>query len=122
MTGTCLWSPSRKKKKAFSDVGNNEGILKQRWTAAKFVQGQLRVIIDNSYANLEVANPQATSISHDEFVKMIGPALGHIPSADTRAILKRSVFIVFAKGCVYHRPPSQDVRPVTRVPQGYLGG
>ena len=49
-------------------------------------------------------------------------ALGHIPSADTRAILKRSVFIVFAKGCVYHRPPSQDVRPVTRVPQGYLGG
>ena len=33
------------KKKSFSDVGNNEGILKERWTAAKFVQGQLRVII-----------------------------------------------------------------------------
>ncbi|CAE7370889.1 unnamed protein product [Symbiodinium microadriaticum] len=77
------------KKKTFSDVGNNEGEM--------------------------VANPQATSISHDGFVKMIGPALGHIPSADTRAILKRSVFIVFAKGCIYYRPPSQDVRPATRV-------
>ena len=39
-----------------------------------------RVIIDNSYANLEVANPQATSISHDEFVKMIGPALATFPA------------------------------------------
>ena len=104
-----------KKKKAFSDVGNNEGILKERWTAAKFVQGQLRIVIDNSYAELEVKNPDAASISHDDFVNMIKPAIGHIPSADTRAILKRSVFIVFAKDCTYYRPPSQDVLPVMRM-------
>ena len=104
-----------KKKKAFSDVGNNEGILKERWTAAKFVQGQLRIVIDNSYAELEVKNPDAASISHDDFVNMIKPAIGHIPSADTRAILKRSVFIVFAKDCIYYRPPSQDVLPVMRM-------
>ena len=53
----------------------------------------LRIITGSSYADLEVANPEATSISHDGFVKMIGPAIGHIPSADTRAIHKRSVFI-----------------------------
>ena len=46
---------------------------------------------------------------------MVAPALDHIPSTDTRAILKRSVFIVFAKDCIYYRPPSQDVRPVMRV-------
>ena len=38
-----------KKKKAFSDVGDTETILKERWTAAKFVMHQLRVILDNQY-------------------------------------------------------------------------
>ena len=62
-----------------------------------------------------MANPDAVSISHDDFVKMIRPAIGHIPSTDTSAILKRSVFIVFAKGCIYCRLPSQDVHPVMRM-------
>ena len=38
--------------------------------AAKFVQGQLRIVIDNSYAELEMTSPDATSISHDDFVKI----------------------------------------------------
>ena len=41
--------------------------------AAKFVQGQLRSVIDNSFAVLEMTNPDATSISHDDFVKMMKP-------------------------------------------------
>ena len=95
-------------------------MLNERWTAAKFVQGQLRIVIDNSYAELEVTNPDATSISHDDFVKMIRPAIGHMPSADSRAILKHRVFF----SCLL--PPSlaryQASHANEMGPQGYLGG
>ena len=95
---------SIKKKKAFSDVGDNEGILKERW---QFVKGQLRVVID--------IDPDTTEISHESFVQMIRPTIGYIPDADTRAILKRSVFIVFTKDSIYYRPPSEQVISVKNV-------
>ena len=41
-----------KKKKAFADVGDNEGILKERWNAAKFLKNQLRIVVDNAYSPL----------------------------------------------------------------------
>ena len=97
-----------KKKKAFADVGDNEGILRERWTAAKFVKGQFRIVIDNEYVPLELSDPEASFVTHEDFVKMIRPAIGYISDADTRAILKRSVFIVFTKPAIYYRPPSEQ--------------
>ena len=47
--------------------------------AAKFVQGQLGIVIDDSYAELETTNSDATSISHDDFVKMIKPGAPLMP-------------------------------------------
>ena len=38
-----------KKQKAFSDVADQETLTRERWTAAKFHQNQLRIVIDNSY-------------------------------------------------------------------------
>ncbi|CAE7863483.1 unnamed protein product [Symbiodinium microadriaticum] len=104
-----------KQKKAFSDVGNIEGILKEPWNAAKFVQGQLRIVIDNTYAADGVIAPEVSMLSHDDdFIEMIRPAIGYISDADSRAILKRSVFMVFTNDSIYYRPPSERPMDVRR--------
>ena len=108
-----ICAESVKKKKAFADVGDEEGMLKERWNAAKFVKGQSRIVVDNAYVALEV-DLNASDISHEEFVKMIRPVLGYISDTDTRAILKRGCFIVFTKDSVYFRPPSQHEKRVSR--------
>ena len=106
-----------KKKKAFSDVGDQETILKERWTAAKFVQHQLRVVLDNQYDPSE--EPEETTlqskISHSVFMKMVRPALGYIANADSRAILKRAAFMIFTKEWVYYRPPTEKEVEVARL-------
>ena len=103
-----------KKKKAFSDVGDEETILKERWTAAKFVQHQLRIVLDNQYEPKDqpedTGMPDSLSISHAAFMKLVGPAIGYIASADAMAILKRAVFIVFAKDHIYYRPPAKGMQ------------
>ena len=38
-----------KKLKAFGDVGDEESMTRARWTSAKFVRHQLRVVLDNAY-------------------------------------------------------------------------
>ena len=70
-----------KKKKAFSDVSDTEALTKERWTAAKFVQNQLRIVIDNSYDPLQEPSMPTDlnpTISHESFMKMIRPALGSL--------------------------------------------
>ncbi|OLQ01407.1 hypothetical protein AK812_SmicGene15849 [Symbiodinium microadriaticum] len=104
---------SVKKKKAFADVGDEEGMLRERWNAAKFVKGQARIVVDNAYVALEVPL-DASDISHEDIVKMIRPVLGYISDTDTRAILKRGCFIVFTKDSIYFRPPSQHEKSVSR--------
>ncbi|OLQ12517.1 hypothetical protein AK812_SmicGene3591 [Symbiodinium microadriaticum] len=107
---------SIKKKKAFCDVGDTEGILKERWTAAKFTKHQLRIIIDNSYNDKDIPNMPPQDIDHSDFISIVRPAIGHISDADTRAILKRSVFIVFGRDSIFIRLPSERVTSVTRFP------
>ncbi|CAE7323724.1 unnamed protein product [Symbiodinium sp. CCMP2592] len=106
-----------KKKKAFSDVADTETLTRERWTAAKFKQNQLRVVIDNAYERVQepeiVPGPNPT-ISHDDFVKMIRPALGDISSVDTMAIFKRSVFFLVTKTSVYWRLPGPLEKPINR--------
>ena len=70
-----------KKKKAFSDVADTETLTRERWTAAKFKQNQLRVVIDNAYepAHEPPIEPGLDPvIDHDTFIKLIRPALGNL--------------------------------------------
>ena len=70
-----------KKKKAFSDVADTETLTRERWTAAKFKQNQLRVVIDNAYEEAhepEIEPGTNPVVSHKDFVKMIRPALGNL--------------------------------------------
>lgn len=113
-----------KKKKAFSDVSDQETILKERWTAAKFVQHQLRIVLDNQYdpADEPEEVPLQKGITHSAFMKLVRPALGYISGADSRAILKRAAFMVFSKNWVYYRPPTEKEVEVLRLkwPRGDL--
>ncbi|CAE8687369.1 unnamed protein product [Polarella glacialis] len=108
-----------KKKKAFSDVGDAETILKERWNAAKFVQHQLRIVLDNAYDPIyepeDDGTDESLTVSHLVFMKIIRPALGFITNADSMAILKRGVFVVFGKQHIYYRPPSAQDMVVKRI-------
>ena len=55
-------------------------------------------------------------------MKLVRPALGYISAADSRAILKRAVFMVFSKNWVYYRPPTEKEVEVLRLkwPRGDL--
>ena len=111
----------KKKKKAFADVADDETMTWERWTNAKFVRNQLRIVLDNAY-NPE-AEPQTETdfmdqertIPHEAFYSMIRPALGNISVTDAMAILKRSVFVIFSKKFVYYRLASQQPAPVERL-------
>ena len=84
-----------KKKKAFSDVSDEETLTRERWTAAKFVQNQLRIVIDNSYAPAhEPTMPMDInpSIPHEDFIKMLRPALGALPVYAMLSYLVQSIF------------------------------
>lgn len=111
---------SVKKKKAFCDVADDETMTRERWTNAKFVRNQLRIVLDNAYnPEAERADDHtdaALTIKHEDFYKMIRPALGNIAVTDGMAILKRSAFIVFSKSFVYFRLPSQEPIDVRRIP------
>ena len=106
-----------KKKKAFSDVCDQETILKERWTAAKFVQHQLRIVLDNQYdpADEPPEVPLEDFISHTAFMKLVKPALDYIANADARAILKRAAFMVFTKNFIYYRFPTEKEVDVKRL-------
>ena len=67
-----------KKKKAFSDVADTQTLTKERWTAAKFVQNQLRVVIDNAFEpekEQTISVDPNPTISHDQFLDIIRPAI-----------------------------------------------
>ena len=88
-------------------------MTRARWTSAKFVCCQLRVVLDNSY------NPGAgpggnnlesdRNVSHEDFFLMILPALGSMPRTrtDAMAILKRNAFIIFGQKHITYRLPSE---------------
>lgn len=101
-----------KKKKAYSDVTDEESMTRARWTNAKFVRNQLRIVLDNSYNPDAEPEDEGTESSlevlHKDFFLMIRPALGSMSRTDAMAILKRAAFIVFGKEHVYFRVPSEQ--------------
>ena len=94
--------------KSFLDVGENT-LCDARYTPAKFVRNQLRVLLCNNWD--ATAEPQALMQCNDEqtFMKMIQPAIGYVPHAHKMAVLKRSVTIVAGARGVYVRLPSEHV-------------
>ncbi|CAE7556086.1 unnamed protein product [Symbiodinium microadriaticum] len=105
-----------KKKKAFSDVADTETLTKERWTAAKFVQNQLRVVIDNAFEpekEQTISVDPNPTISHDQFLDIIRPAIRDMSTADIMAILKRSVFVVVGKEIVYWRLTVRNLASTT---------
>ena len=101
-----------KKKKAFADVADDETMTRERWTTAKFVRNQLRIVLDNAY-NPEVEPQTETdfmdqerAIPHEAFYSMIRPALGNISVTDAMAILKRCLCHLLQKVCVLPPPVS----------------
>ncbi|CAE7783419.1 unnamed protein product, partial [Symbiodinium necroappetens] len=86
--------------------------------AVKFTKHQLRIIIDNSYNDKDKDTPSMwhQNIYHCDFISIVRPAIGHISDADTRAILKSSVSIVFGHDSIFIRFPSERVTSVTRFP------
>lgn len=114
-----IGSESAKKKKAFSDVGDIETILKERWTAAKFVMSQLRVVQDNPcYPDAKPQDngtPDALIVHRQVFLRMIRPAIGYISLTDSMAILKHVTFVVSGKNRIYYRTPNEQQVPVRRI-------
>ncbi|OLP94327.1 hypothetical protein AK812_SmicGene23659 [Symbiodinium microadriaticum] len=57
--------------------------------------------------HMELSHPKrrySHMVSRDDFIKMILPAIGCISDVNSRAILKRRVFMVFTKDSIYYRP------------------
>ena len=112
---------NRSRRKKFSDVGDNETILKERWTAAKFVRNQLRVVLDNLYdpgaePDWEIGLATSSVVTHEAFVKIVQPALGYLSNADKMAILKRGAFILFTKkNSIIYRIPGELPADVPRI-------
>ena len=108
-----------KKLKVVTDVGDDESMTRARWTSAKFVRHQLRIILDNAFnpdAEPEDNNTEdALTVSHDDFFLMIRPALGNMSRTDAMAILKRSAFVVFGKQHITYRLPSEHAIKAHRI-------
>jgi hypothetical protein len=105
------------KLKAFADVSDEEAITRERWTSAKFVQGQVRLVCDNKHhAIKDLEDRNDTTISHQDFMLMMAPAFPpDITNANAMALLKRSVVFINTKRWLYFRAPGEDERDVPRM-------
>lgn len=119
-----------KKLKAFTDVGNVESMSKERWGAAKWMKGQLRIYCVNDFDaarepadDLPVLAKRAghpSYVTHDAFMKMLEVAWYAKENTDSNimAVLKRTHLMVNTKTFLYVRPASEDKQPVLRIPFG----
>ncbi|CAJ1458372.1 unnamed protein product [Effrenium voratum] len=98
---------------------HEETMTRARWTNAKFVRNQLRIVLDNSYNpdaepgdNL---NDEDLVVSHTAFFSMIRPALGIMANTDAMAVMKRSVVVIFGKNHITFRLPSGQEIEANRI-------
>lgn len=111
-----------KKMKAFLDVGDLAAMSRERWGAAKWVQGQCRIACANQYdrdAEPRVNDPAGfhdEAVTHVEFMEMLRVTFPADTSAVNKmAILKRGAIIVNTKKWLYIRLPSEVEHNVRRV-------
>lgn len=107
-----------RKLKGFCDVGNTV-LTKERWGAAKFPQGQMRLYMVN---DLDVsAEPKQvsgmTSISHKEFMEILEPAwMKGSTVSDVNAVLKRTCILIITNQFLYWRLATEAEVRVERMP------
>ncbi|CAE6938161.1 unnamed protein product [Symbiodinium sp. CCMP2592] len=111
------------KLKSFLDSSLVETHTVERWTAARFVKGQLRILCDNKVdEDAEKGTPEgAMSVKFETFMEMTAPAFPEKASSqDEMACYKRAHWIVNMPGAVYLRPAGTSKDNVRRIP--YIGG
>ena len=110
-----LASEPIRKTKGFADVGCTM-MTKERWGAAKFVQGQLRVFVCNDYALTDLlrkkqdsrAGPSAP-IPHSDFLDIIAPMFPKdTEDPHKMAVLKCASILVNAGKVIVLRQATQD--------------
>ena len=110
------------KLKSFLDSSLAECHTVERWTAARFVQNQLRIICDNKVN--EKAEPEedsGISTDFDTFYDMIKPAFHEKANLqDVMACLKRARFVVNMNAATFIRKAGTRKGPAIRVP--YIDG
>lgn len=116
-----------KKIKAFTDVGNVEAMSKERWGAAKWVKGQLRMYCVNDFDSqrepkddmpiLQKRAGQHSFVSHKDFMAMLDNAWFSREANDSNimAVLKRTHLFVNTNTFLYVRPAGEE-KPVMRIP------
>ncbi|CAE7504581.1 unnamed protein product [Symbiodinium natans] len=104
-----------RKMKGFTDVGCTM-LTKERWGAAKFVQGQMRVFVCNDYDSTEwiekhqnIRAGTVLQMPHEQFLEVVSPVF----PKDTKlphimAVLKRANVLVNAGNLVIFRRASQE--------------
>ncbi|CAJ1444831.1 unnamed protein product [Effrenium voratum] len=113
--GSLAEQPMRKLK-GFCDVGNTV-LTKERWGAAKFPQGQLRLYMSN---DIDLAAEPSFenagySISHQQFMQMVEPAWMKGSSiSDVMAVMKRTCVLLITNDFLYWRLPSEKEVRVER--------
>ena len=106
--------------KSFADVGDDESMIWARWGATKCVQGQPRLIMDNTFnpATLLPTVGSFPTISHKDFLAAVSPTFPPgTTDANLMACLKRShltLNFTASDGTVYvlHRLASEGTEPV----------
>ena len=96
-----------KKLKGFCDVGNTV-LTKERWGAAKFPQGQLRLYISNDL-DLRAEPSRSRILTHSQFMEMLEPAwMKGSSMSDIKAVLKRTGILIVTDNVLYYRPATEE--------------
>ena len=115
--GTLPEQPMRKLK-GFCDVGNTV-LTKERWGAAKFPQGQLRIYISNDIEMTAepLSRSSGNTISHKELLAMLEPSwMKGTGLPDILAVLKRTCILIITSKYFYCRPATDKEVSVPRIP------
>ena len=123
--GSLVDQPLRKVK-AFTDIGNIESMSKERWGAAKWAKGQLRIYCCNDFDDkmepkddlpIQAKEKGMVSyVSHEAFMKMLDCAWCTKDNNDANimAVLKRTHIIVNTNTFLYVRPAGEEKSSVLR--------
>ena len=108
-----------RKMKGFTDVGCTM-LTKERWGAAKFVQGQFRVFVCNDYdttawveAHKDLVSGTISHMPHEDFLKVIRPVFPNdTPPPHIMAVLKRANILVNIGKLMVFREAGQHEKSV----------
>ena len=93
--------------KSFGDVGE-AGVCDARYSPAKFAKNSLHLLLNNTWEEGKEPTPLLDcTITHEEFMGMVGKSFGYLPNPHLMAVFKRYVTVIGGKHAVYVRPPGK---------------